>query len=88
MPPAFSDAGWNLHTGGEICIDDFQSSRSPTLRYRTTPLRGIVAKTKGGFYHDGRYPTLRAVVDHYDSCFGLGLSNGQKSDLVEYLKGR
>jgi hypothetical protein len=88
MPPAYSDAGWNLHTGEEICIDDFQSSRSPTLRYRTTPLRGIVAKTKGGFYHDGRYPTLRAVVDHYDSCFKLGLSTQEKTDLVEFLRGR
>jgi hypothetical protein len=88
MPPSFSDAGWNLHTGEEICIDNFQSSRSPTLRYRTTPLRGIVAKTKGGFYHDGRYPTLRAVVDHYASCFNLGLSSREKSDLVEFLRGR
>ncbi len=88
MPPAFSDAGWNLHTGEEICTDNFQSSRSPTFRYRTTPLRGIVAKTKGGFYHDGRYPTLRAVVDHYDSCFKLGLSSQEKTDLVQYLRGR
>ena len=88
MPPAFSDSGWNLHTGEEICIDNFQSSRSPTFRYRTTPLRGIVARLKGGFYHDGRYPTLRAVVDHYDSCFKLGLSSGEKTDLVEFLRGR
>jgi hypothetical protein len=88
MPPAFSDAGWNLHPGEEICIDNFQSSRSPTFRYRTTPLRGIVAKLKGGFYHDGRFPTLRAVVDHYDSCFKLGLSSNEKTDLLEYLRGR
>jgi len=26
------------------------------------------------------------VVNHYDSCFSLGLSDGEKSDLVEYLK--
>jgi hypothetical protein len=88
MPPAFSDAGWNLHTGDEICIDNFQSSRSPTLRYRTTPLRGIVAKMKGGFYHDGRYPTLMSVVDHYNSCFKLSLTTQEESDLVQYLRGR
>ena len=88
MPPAFTDAGWNLHTGAEICIDDFQADRSPTLRYRTTPLRGMVARMKGGFYHDGRYPTLRSVVDHYDSCFGLKLSAGEKSDLVAFLRTR
>jgi hypothetical protein len=87
MPPTFSDSGWNLHSGREVCIDDFQSRRSPTFRYRTTPLRGLVAKRKGGFYHDGRYPTLRSVVDHYNSCFKLGLSPGQESDLVEYLRG-
>src|SRR5919197_869347 len=87
MPPTFTDAGWNLHSGRDICIDDFQSRRSPTFRYRTTPLRGIVAKMKGGFYHDGRYPTLGAVVDHYNSCFKLGLSAREKTDLVEYLRG-
>jgi hypothetical protein len=87
MPPTFTDARWNLHTGADICIDNFQANRSPTFRYRTTPLRGIVAKMKGGFYHDGRFPTLRAVVDHYDSCFHLGLMGRQKAALVEYLKG-
>jgi hypothetical protein len=30
---------------------------------------------------------LRAVVDHYDSCFKLGLTDRQKDDLVEYLRG-
>lgn len=87
MPPAFSEPGWNLHTGEEICTDNFQSSRSPTFRYRTTPLRGIVAKMKGGFYHDGRYATLRAVIDHYDSCLRLDLSGREKGDLVQYLRG-
>jgi len=87
MQPTFTDSGWNLHRGSEICTDDFQADRSPSFRYRTTPLRGMVAKMKGGFYHDGRFPTLRAVVDHYDSCFGLRLSTRQKSDLAEYLRG-
>ena len=40
----------------------------------------------GGFYHDGRFPTLSAVLDHYDSVFNLGLNAQEKSDLVEYLK--
>jgi cytochrome c peroxidase len=88
MPPAFTDAGWNLHTGKEICIDDFQSSRSPTFRYRTTPLRGMVARTKGGFYHDGRYPTLMSVVEHYDDCLKLSLSAREKLDLVEFVRSR
>ena len=86
LPPTYTDSGWNLHTGSEICTDNFQSSRSPTFRYRTTPLRGVVAKLKGGFYHDGRFRTLRGVVDHYDSCFHLGLSVRQKADLVQFLR--
>jgi cytochrome c peroxidase len=56
--------------------------------YRTTPLRGLWARAKGGYYHDGRFPDLMAVVDHYDSCFKLGLSSGQKADLVQFLKSR
>ena len=75
-----------MHTGEEIGIDDFQADRSPDKRYRTTPLRGIFARTKGGFYHDGRFATLEAVVDHYDGHFKLNLTAAQKKELVEYLK--
>jgi hypothetical protein len=85
-PPTFTEPGWNLHTPQEICTDSFQADRSPTGMYRTTPLRGLWTHAKGGFYHDGRFPTLGAVVDHYNSCMNLGLSGGQKSDLVQYLK--
>jgi hypothetical protein len=86
VPPLFTEPGWNMHTGAEIGIDDFQANRSPDGRYRTTPLRGLWTHTKGGFYHDGRYPTLEAVVNHYDQHFSLGLSGRDKADLVEYLK--
>lgn len=41
---------------------------------------------KGGFYHHGRFATLLDVVNHYNSFFGLGLSDEQKRQLVEYLK--
>ena len=60
--------------------------RSPDERYRTSPLKGLFAHQKGGFYHDGRFATLDDVVDHYDGHFDLGLSGDEKSDLVEYLK--
>ena len=86
VPPTFTDPGFNMHAPAETCTDDFQASRSPDGRYRTTPLRGLWSHTKGGFYHDGRYATLGQVVDHYDSCFNLKLSAGEKSDLVQYLK--
>ena len=67
-------------------MDDFQANRAPDRRYRTSPLKGLWTHTKGGFYHDGRFATLLDVVNHYDQSFGLGLSDQQKSDLVEYLK--
>jgi hypothetical protein len=35
--PTETEPGWNMHTAAEICIDDFQASRSPDDRYRTTP---------------------------------------------------
>ena len=63
VPPIFTEPGWNLHTAAEIGIDDFQSTRSPDERYRTTPLAGLFTRQKGGFYHDGRFADLRAVVD-------------------------
>jgi hypothetical protein len=86
VPPLFTEPGWPMHTPAEIGIDDFQAQRSPDRRYRTTPLRGLFARMKGGFYHDGRFPTLDAVVNHYDGHFKLKLNPDQKRDLIEYLK--
>src|SRR5687767_4390719 len=86
VPPLFTEPGWNLHTPEEIGIDSFQADRSPDLMYRTSPLKGLWTHTTGGFYHDGRFATLVDVVNHYDTHFGLGLTDAEKSDLVEYLK--
>jgi hypothetical protein len=86
VPPTYSEPGWNLHTPHELGIDDFQANRGPSKGYRTAPLRGLWTHLKGGFYHDGRFATLRDVVDHYDTQFGLHLSEQEKADLVEYLK--
>lgn len=86
VPPLFTEPGWNMHLPDEIGIDAFQAERSPDGRYRTAPLAGLWTHTKGGFYHDGRFPTLMDVVDHYDEFLSLGLDEQQKEDLVEYLK--
>jgi hypothetical protein len=85
VEPVWSDPGWNLHTPAELCIDSFQADRAPDQRYRTSPLGAIFSHTKGGFFHDGRFQTLNAVVDHYNTCFHLGLSNSEKHDLIQYL---
>jgi len=85
VPPLFTEPGYNTHTAEEIGIDDFQAMRSPDGRYRTAPLRGLWTHQQGGFYHDGRFPTLAAVVDHYDQFMHLGLSATEKNQLEMYL---
>lgn len=86
VQPLTSEPGWNMHRPEEIGIDSFQADRSPDGHYRTAPLRGLWTHMKGGFYHDGRFATLADVINHYDSFMRLGLRDGEKRDLAEYLK--
>lgn len=86
VPPLFTEPGWNMHKASEIGIDDFQAKRSPDEAYRTSPLKGLWTHQKGGFYHDGRFASLRDVVNHYDEFFKLSLTEQEKLELIEYLK--
>jgi hypothetical protein len=86
VDPTYSEAGWNMHTAAEIGIDDFQASRSPDDRYRTSPLHGLWTHTKGGFYHDGRFATYDDVVAHYNTTMTLALTPAEQAAIVEYLK--
>jgi len=86
VPPLFTEPGNNLHTPAEVGVDAFQADRSPTHMYRTAPLAGLWSHQKGGFYHDGRFATLKEVVDHYDTLLKLALTERERADLVEYLK--
>jgi hypothetical protein len=92
IPPLYTDAGYNAHTPTEMCIDSFQADRGPTGAIGSTmvtpQLSGLWARSKRGFFHDGRFPTLLNVIDHYNACFNLGLSPDEKRDLVEFLKSR
>jgi len=85
VPPLFTEPGWNTHKASDIGIDDFQSNRSPDKTYVTQSLRGLWAHQKGGFYHDGRFPTLMDVINHYDTFMKLKLTEQEKNDLVQYL---
>jgi hypothetical protein len=87
VPPLFTEPGENLHAPSEIGIDSFQADRSPTRSYRTAPLAGLWSHQKGGFYHDGRFATLADVLNHYNTFFKLNLTDAEKTDLTEYLKG-
>ena len=99
VEPLFTEPGWNLHTPSSIGIDAFQANRSPDRRYRTAPLRGLWTHVnesrraaglapvrQAGFFHDGRFSTLLAVINHYNRVFDLALSEAEKRDLAEYLK--
>jgi hypothetical protein len=80
--------GYNAVRPAQICIDSFAADRGPDGTYTIAPLQALFTRSKRGFYHDGRFKTLLDVVNHYDSCFKLGLSTQQKDDLVQYLKSR
>ncbi len=93
--PLWTEPGWNQHTADEMKIDGFEADRSPGHAYRTMNLAGVFVRERGlfmspqnagRFYHDGRFKTLLDVVNSYDARFGLGLTDPEKSDLVEYLK--
>ena len=87
VPPLFTEPGWPMHTAEEMGIDDFQASRSPDKKfYRTTPLKGLFVREKGGFYHDGRFPTYDAVIAHYEKLLRLDLTAQERMDLIQYLK--
>jgi len=95
VEPLWTEPGWNLHKPEEIGIDSFEANRAPDHSYKTMNLAGVFVRerglfmnpaNKGRFYHDGRFPTLMDVVNHYNIFFSLGLSEQEKRDLVEYLK--
>jgi hypothetical protein len=65
------------------------------INYKTMNLAGLFirergvfmrSENKGHFYHDGRFQTLLDVINSYNTRFKLGLTDQEKSDLVEYLK--
>jgi hypothetical protein len=79
---SFSDAPM-LHAPSETGMSTDEARRSATGVYRTTPLRG--AWQHPPYFHDGSAATLVDVVQHYDSVLSLGLTQEQRSDLVQYL---
>jgi len=51
--------------------------------FRAPPLRGLAAGAP--YFHDGQAPTLGSVVDYHNNRFQIGLSAGQRRDLVAFL---
>jgi len=85
IPPLYTDVNLGrLHDPAETGMSPAYAKRTLTKKYRTTPLRALWQHPP--YFHDGSAATLRAVVDHYDRVLRLGLTEGQKLDLVEFLK--
>jgi mono/diheme cytochrome c family protein len=91
VPPLYTDvqngpdsATPRLHDASETGMDPAYAQRSATKKYRTTPLRALWQHAP--YFHDGSAADLPAVVNHYDGVLGLGLTETQKADLVEFLK--
>ena len=91
IPPTYTDVKSGpdprvpfLHAPAEIGADPLYAARSATGMYRTTPLRALWQHPP--YFHDGSAADLLAVVNHYDTVMSLGLTDAQKTDLVEFLK--
>lgn len=76
--------GGTLHDPDEGGHDPNYAMRGTTGQYRATPLRALFDHPP--YFHDGSAQTLMEVVDHYDDHLALGLTDDEKSDLIEYLK--
>jgi hypothetical protein len=85
-PPLYTLPGWNVVPAEAIGIDDFQAQRSPARGYRPPPLPGMSTRSKGGFFHDGRFARLEDVVAHFNEHFELRLAADEQHDLVEFLR--
>ena len=56
-----------LHDPSEVGTDpQVRESEAPPDRYRTTPLRALLAHPP--YFHDGSAKDLPAVVEHYDQA--------------------
>jgi len=85
LGPLYTDVNLGrLHAPEETGMDPRYAARTSQKAYRTTPLRGLLQHPP--YFHDGSAPTLDAVVGHYDRVRNLRLTDGQKRDLVEFLK--
>jgi cytochrome c peroxidase len=53
-------------------------------RFKGPMLRNLAARAP--YFHNGSAADLDAVVDFYDTRFQIGLTAGEKSDLVAFLR--
>jgi cytochrome c peroxidase len=79
----------NLQTGETIETTDpgralITGKWSDIGKFKGPTLRGLAAHAP--YFHNGSAEDLSAVVDFYNTRFGLNLSDQEKSDLVAFLR--
>jgi RoxA-like, cytochrome c-like len=52
-------------------------------KFKGPVLRGLAARAP--YFHNGSAATLQDVVDFYNTRFAIGLTNGERADLVAFL---
>ena len=86
----FTDANTRLHPVSDAMGEPepagvpSYASRSATKQYRTAPLKGVWQHPP--YFHNGSAATLADVVNTYNARRSLGLTDAEKTDLVQYLK--
>ena len=73
-----------LHDPSETGMDPAYAMRTTQKKYRATPLRGLWQHAP--YFHDGSAKDLEDVVNHYNRVRNLNLTDGQRADLVRFLK--
>ena len=53
-------------------------------RFKGPILRALASRAP--YFHNGSAATLNDVVNFYDQRFGIGFTDQQKTDLVNFLK--
>ena len=53
-------------------------------RFKGPILRGLAARAP--YFHNGSAKDLQAVIDFYDSRFGIGFTDQEKQDLIAFLR--
>jgi hypothetical protein len=86
MKPFPNDANMSCatcHVPSAAFVDHRQHDVGSGGLFKTPTLMN--ADYNAPYFHDGRYDTYEQVVAHFDRVFGLGYSDQDRHDLVDYL---
>ena len=73
----------SCHVPSAAFVDHRQHDVGSDGLFKTPTLMN--ADYNAPYFHDGRYDTYEQVIAHFDRVFGLGYSDRDRHDLVDYL---